>query len=170
MKRDTEPADALYPVIAPRFQVMSHWRGVSDPLRSPMTRLYSFLVIVGLWAGCSTHPRQSEQTAPPPPQSQRTSHSFSVGMTREQVRAELTDSWLLVSASRPTTGWSSQVSPPAGARAAMFERSHSGAVEACDVYWLGHTNAPRMYYGKWLNYFYFDRDQKLIGFDRWVID
>jgi hypothetical protein len=91
-------------------------------------------------------------------------------MTRKEVRADLADSWLLVSASRPPTGWSSQVSPPAGGRAAMFERSHPGAVETCDVYWVGHTNAPSMYFGRWLNYFYFDRDEKLIGFDRWVID
>jgi hypothetical protein len=52
----------------------------------------------------------------------------------------------------------------------MFERSHPSAVEACDVYWVGHTNPPSMYYGKRLNYFYFDGDEKLIGFDRWVID
>jgi len=52
----------------------------------------------------------------------------------------------------------------------MFERSHPGAVEMCDVYWVGHTNAPRMYRGPWLNYFYFDRKEKLIGFDRWVIE
>jgi hypothetical protein len=133
-------------------------------------RFFSFLIVVGLWAACSTHPRQSEQSAPPPQRSQRASHSFSIGMTREQVRAELTDSWLLVSASRPSVGWSSQVSPPAGRFAASFEGWHPDAVEACDVYWLGHTNAPSMYYGKWLNYFYFDRKQKLIGFEKWVID
>jgi len=91
-------------------------------------------------------------------------------MSRKEVRAELSDSWLLVAASRPATGWSSQTSPPAGARAVMFERSHPDAVEACDVYWVGHTNAPNMYFGKWLNYFYFGANEKLIGFDRWVID
>ena len=49
---------------------------------------------------------------------------------------------------------------------------HPGTiVKACEVYLVGHTNAPKgSYYGKWLNYFYFDRDEKLIGFDRLVID
>ena len=98
-------------------------------------------------------------------------HSFSVGMTRKELRADLVDSYLVASASRPATGRSGQVSPPAGGRAAMFERSHPGAtVEAYDVFWVGHTNRPSMYFGKWLDYFYFDRDEKLIGFDRWVID
>jgi hypothetical protein len=70
----------------------------------------------------------------------------------------------------PATGWSSQASPPAGGRAARFERSHSAAVQTCDVYWVGDTNPPTMYFGMWLNYFYFDTDEKLIGFDRWVLD
>jgi len=131
-----------------------------------MTPLFSFVLATGLLAGCATHPPQSAQAAPSPQP-----ESASVGMTREQVRANLTNAWLLVSASRPATGWSRQVAPPAGRFAASFESSRPGvAVEACDVYWVGHTNAPTMYYGKWLNYYYFDRDQKLIGFARWVID
>jgi hypothetical protein len=43
-------------------------------------------------------------------------------------------------------------------------------VQFCDVYWVGHTNAPQTYYGKSLSYFYFDRDQKLTRFEKWVID
>ena len=135
-----------------------------------MARFISFILTLGLLTGCATRPQQSQQLATQPQRSERAKRSFSVGMNRKEVRADLSDSYLLVSASRPATGWSREVSPPAGGRAAMFERYHPGAVEACDVYWVGHTNAPRMYFGKWLNYFYFDRDQKLIGFDRWVID
>jgi hypothetical protein len=100
----------------------------------------------------------------------RREHSFLAGMTRKEVRAELGDSWLLVAASRPASGWSSQVSPPAGGRAEMFDSSHSGAVAACDVYWVGHTNPPSTYFGKRLDYFYYDRDEKLIESEIWVID
>jgi hypothetical protein len=136
-----------------------------------MARSIPFVLTVGLLTGCTTGPHQTPpQPSPQPQSSERPKHSFSLGMTRKEVRAELTDSWLLVFASRPATGWSSHVSPPAGGRAVMFERSHPGAVEACDVYWVGHTNPPSIYFGIWLNYFYFDRDEKLIGFDRWVID
>src|SRR6266446_1991247 len=136
-----------------------------------MTRLISFIFAAGLLSGCATRPQASEPATPPPERSARASTWFSVGMTREQVRADLRDSWLLVSASRPAAGWSREVSPPAGRFAARFESSHpDAAVEACDVYWVGHTNAPSMYYGKWLTYFYFDRNQKLTGFDRWVVD
>jgi len=151
------------PPVAPTgFRVgESRWR------RGPAFGLYA--LAIGLLAGCATHPRQSMQ-ATPPQRSQHAIHSFSVGMTRGQVREDLTDSWLLVSASRPAGGWSSQISPPAGGQAATFERFHSDAVEACDVYWVGHTHAPAMYYGIRLNYFYYDRNQRLIGFERWVID
>jgi hypothetical protein len=77
----------------------------------------------------------------------------------------------LVSATRPNTGWSRAISPPAGGFAAEFEGSHRGAtVSYCDVYWIGHTNPPTMYYGIQLNYFYFDSEQMLIGFEEWVID
>src|SRR5450755_2162471 len=124
-----------------------------------MARFIPLFLTVGLLTGCATGPHQSlPQPSRQPQRTERAKHSFSIGMTRKEVRADLADSWLLVSASRPLTGWSSQVSPPAGGRAAMFERSHPGAVEACDVYWVGHTNAPSMYFGRWLNYFYFDRD------------
>ena len=125
---------------------------------------------------CTTSIQDFLKTPKKSPQSSRdgdfgsSQHSYSLGMSRKEVRAELADSWLLVSASRPPAGWSVQVSPPAGGRAAMFEGSHPGAVEACDVYWVGHTNAPRIYSGKWLNYFYFDRSDKLIGFERWVME
>jgi hypothetical protein len=135
-----------------------------------MGRFISFILTLGLLMGCASRSQQAQQLTPQP-RTERTKHVFSVGMTRNEVRADLADSHLLASASRPASGWSRQVSPPAGGQAAMFEGSHAGAtVEACDVYWIGHTNAPSMYYGKRLNYFYFDRDDKLIGFDWWVID
>jgi hypothetical protein len=135
-----------------------------------MARFISFILATGFLTGCVTRPQPTEQATPPPQKHAQAKHSYSVGMSRNEVRAKLADSWLLVSASRPLAGWSGQVSPPAGGFAEMFERSHPGAVEACDVYWVGHTNAPSMYSGKWLNYFYFDRNDKLIGFDRWVIN
>ena len=92
-------------------------------------------------------------------------------MSRDAIRAELADSCHLVSAPRPLEGWSRNAFPPAGRFAGRFEASHGGAtVEHCDVYWIGHTNAPKIYYGIWLNYFYFDQEMKLIGFDWRVID
>jgi hypothetical protein len=136
-----------------------------------MARFIPLILTAGVLTGCTTGPHTSApQPSPQPQRSERAKHSFSVGMTRKEVRAELAGSWLLVSASRPPTGWSSQDSPPAGGRAAMVERSLPGAVSACDVFWVGHTNAPKMYFGKRLDYFYFDRDEKLIRFDWWILD
>jgi cytochrome c len=104
-------------------------------------------------------------------QSELDLRSISVGMTREQVRGALTNSCLVTSASRPATGWSGKISPPAGRSAVRFEFAHPGStVEACDVYWVGHTKAPNTFYGIWLNYFYFDRDDNLVGFERLVRD
>ena len=97
-------------------------------------------------------------------------HSCTIGMTRKEVRAALADSWLYVSASRPPAGWSRGDSPPAGGRAARFESSPSGAVESCDVYWIGHAYPPKTHFGKRLDCFYFDRDEKLIGFDWCILD
>jgi len=92
-------------------------------------------------------------------------------MSRDDVRAALADSWLLASVSRPEAGWTREVSPPAGGRAARFEMTNPGMiVEMCDVYWIGHTHAPRTYYGKRLDYFYFDCDEKLIGFEWCILD
>ena len=134
-------------------------------------RFILFILTAGLLIGCATHRPRSEQATPHSQRTERAPHSFSIGSSRKEVRADLSDSWLLVSASRPVSGWSRKVSPPAGGRAVRFESSHPGSpAEACDVYWIGHTNAPRMYYGIWLNCFYFDHDEKLIGFDRWVLD
>ena len=135
-----------------------------------MARFISLILTIGLLQGCTAPHQGPTQPSPQQQRSKRSKHSFSVGMTRKEVQAKLADSWLLVSASRPPSGWSSQDSPPAGGFASMFERSHPGAVEACEVYWVGHTNAPTIYFGKWLNYFYFDREEKLIGFDKWVIN
>jgi hypothetical protein len=124
---------------------------------STMTRLFSFIIAIGSLTSCAT-PEPNLLTP------------FSVGMTREQVRKDLKDSRLLIATPRPTAGWSSRISPPAGSRAARFERSHACVVGACDVYWVGHADAPRTYDGISLTYFYFDRDDELIGFDTWVID
>ena len=136
-----------------------------------MLRLVTLFLVSGLLLSCASRPRSTSHAVSTPPHSKAALHSYSLGMSRREVRADLSDSWLLVSASRPVTGWSSHVLPPAGGRAVKFERSHEGSlVEKCDVYWVGHTNAPKMNYGIWLNYFYFDGDDKLIGFDRWVID
>ncbi len=121
-------------------------------------RLIAFILVTGLVQSCATVPRQA-------------SHSYSLGMGRKEVREGLADSWLLISASRPVTGWSGDVSPPAGGQAAAFESSNAGIiVETCDVYRVGHTNALKMYYGIWLDYFYFDRNDRLVGSGRWVID
>ena len=136
-----------------------------------MRPLFPFLLAIVLVMRCAAHLPQDENPVPPPQRSERPSQSVSIGMTREQLRAQLMHSWLLVAAARPDGGWSRQFSQPAGRFAGRFESSHPGiGVEACDVYWIGHTNAPSMYYGIPLNYYYFDSEQKLIGFDKWVID
>jgi hypothetical protein len=136
-----------------------------------MKRFIKLILAIEFLTGCATHPHPIEKATLQPRQSEPASHLYSVGMSRKELRADFADSWLLVSASRPVTGWSNEVSPPAGEFAAKYESSNVGIVVAsCDVYWVGHTSAPKMYYGKWLNYFYFDRNDKLIGFDRAVID
>ncbi|SRR6266498_2998091 len=119
----------------------------------------------------AVHPPAASDKLPQEHTSNQAEHRYSVGMSRAQVKDELANSYLLVSASRPKSGWSIRVSRPAGGRAARFESSHNGrVVQTCEVYWVGHTNAPRIYCGIWLDYFYFDRDEKLIGYDRFVID
>jgi hypothetical protein len=134
-----------------------------------MLRPISFILAVGFLAGCRT--RQQEQPAIQLQSREQVRHSFSIGMTRGQVHADLTDSWLVVSASRPDTGWSREVSPPAGSFAGWYESSHPNSnVESCDVFWIGHTNAPAVYFGIRLRYFYFDREQKLIAHEGWVIN
>jgi hypothetical protein len=138
-----------------------------------MMRLILFICVSALLGSCTSRPQppRNEGAAPPSQRSWQLSYSYPLGMTRKDLRKELASSCLFMSASRPPTGWSRQVSPPAGERAMVFESSKPGTiVEACDVYWIGHTNAPKMYYGKRLDYFYFDRDEKLIGFDWRIID
>jgi len=101
----------------------------------------------------------------------KTNELYHVGMSREELRLDVSNSWLVASASRPTNGWSRRIATPAGGRAVQFESSHSGVVvQHCDVYWVGHTNRPSMYYGIWLHYFYFDNGNKLVGFNSWVLD
>jgi hypothetical protein len=101
----------------------------------------------------------------------KTNELYSIGMSRENLRVAVSNSWLVASASRPTNGWSSRIAPPAGGRALRFESSHPGVVvQNCDVYWVGHTNRPSMYYGQWLHYFYFDNRNKLVGFNSVVLD
>lgn len=143
-----------------------------------MMHLMTFLCVSALLAGCASRPQppRNEEALPLSQRNRQLPYSYSLGMTRKELRAELTDSCLFVSASRPPTGWSSQVSPPAGGQAAEFESSKPGTiVEMCDIYWIGHTNTPKintpkMYYGKKLHYFYFNRDEKLIGYDWMIID
>ena len=90
-----------------------------------MVRLISLILAIGLFTGCANRQRESEQTRHQPQKSERATHSYSLGMSRKELRAELADSWLLVSASRPVNRWSHDVSPPAGGRAGSFENSHA---------------------------------------------
>jgi hypothetical protein len=99
----------------------------------------------------------------------KTNGVYHVRMSREALRSAVSNSWLVASASRPTNGWSRQITPPAGGQAMRFEFSQPGVVvQHCDVYWLGHTNRPGMIYGRRLDYFYFDKGNKLVGLG-WVI-
>jgi hypothetical protein len=101
----------------------------------------------------------------------KTNELYHVGMSSEELRVAVSNSCLVASALRPTNGWSRRVALPAGARAMKFEFSHSGVVvQHCDVYWVGHTNRPSMYYGIWLHYFYFDNGNKLVGFNSVILD
>ena len=145
-----------------------------------MAPRFPAIILLTGFLGCA-RPHLVEQPAHSPPASDVTpqneelkrsepvQHSYSLGMSRVQVRAELADSYLFASATRPATGWTRQVSPPAGREVLRFESSHPDQlVQSCDVYRVGHRKAPSMYYGIRLDYFYFDRDDKLIGFN-WII-
>src|SRR3974377_133867 len=113
-----------------------------------MKRLLLLITCAGLLSSCAHHVVQREQPASPPLQD--LDSSFSIGMRREEVRAKLAGSRVQVSAARPVDGWSNRVSFPAGGRAQTFETSHPGTtVESCDVYWIGHTGKPVIYYGMW---------------------
>jgi hypothetical protein len=117
---------------------------------------FLFVLINGLLIGCAARPHQNEKGS---------------GISREEVRAYLADSWLLVSASRPITGWRALYRAPAGGRAKDFEHFHPGiTVHMCDVYWVGHSNAPPLDAGIWLDYFYFDRHERLIESERIIIE
>ena len=136
-----------------------------------MLRFISFLLASGLFTSCTTRPLWNEVATPPPQRGLYATHSYSVGMTRKELRAEFADSWLVAHASRPVGGWSELIYPLYGNSADRFERRHQNTiVDSCDVYWVGHTNAPRIQEGIWLDYFLFDRNEKLVGFDKRVID
>ena len=128
-------------------------------------RLTPFILVVGLLVGCcATGPHQDEQIL----------QSYRVGMSHDEVRAVLSGTQPLVSASRPSTGWSAAGDVPyKAARAALaFEGSHAGAVvQTCEVYWIGrHTSVPMVAGGVWFDYLYFDSQGRLVGFNRRFVD
>ena len=132
--------------------------------------LARFLAVGLMVTGC----RFQSYTGVDPANSQRTQpgkHTFSIGVTRQQVRKNFADSWLVQSVRRPNGGWLRDAAPPGTKFAARFEDGNGEkTVEACDVYWVGHTNATSTYYGKQLEYFYFDHEERLIGSESWVED
>src|ERR1022692_4798083 len=98
-----------------------------------MMRFIAFILATGFLMSCAARPQRTKQAASPPQRpeqaattterSERALHSYSVGVSRKEVRADLADSWLLASAMRPVNGWSREVSPPSGGHAARFESS-----------------------------------------------
>ena len=131
-----------------------------------IVRFISLILAVGFLAGCAANLRD---------QLLQLCHT---GMSREELHAQLASSRLLLSASRPIQGWSGDIDFPTGSSAGDFERLHAGiVVQICDVYWVGHTNNPKIYnipktfyFGRRLDYFYFDEQDRLVGFERWTID
>src|SRR5262249_5666606 len=101
-------------------------------------------------------------------------NSYALGLSQQAVAAAVCDSCLVMCASRPSTGGSKEISRPAGSMAMRFERSHAGtAVAKCDVYWLGHYDAPGEatgYAGVDLTYFYFDGNDKMMGYETLIFD
>jgi hypothetical protein len=102
---------------------------------------------------------------------------YRAGMSREQVRARLAGSALMMSASRPAEGWSprgrSSISPDRGA-SARYEKTNPGVrVQYCEVYWVGNDEKPKRMHipeGMWLTYFFFDASDALVGIITRVID
>src|SRR5689334_22158266 len=111
-------------------------------------RFTPFILVVGLLAGCASSPHQDEQIL----------RSYRVGMSHDEARAVLSGAKPLVSALRPSAGWSGAGDVPyKAARAALaFEGSHAGAVvQTCEVFWIGrHTSVPLVAGGVWFDYLY----------------
>jgi hypothetical protein len=136
-------------------------------------RITLSILVTGLLVGCVGSPGQNKHMLHP---SQQVLEPPRLGMSPEQVRTNLSGLWLLMSASRPIPGWSTNyhIDAPAGWLARKYEFLHGVAVQRCDVYWE-HSTWSRSYhgpwyYGIWLHGFYFDIQDRLTGFDRSVRD
>jgi len=127
-------------------------------------RLTPFLLVPCLVAACAIGPSYDEQIW----------QDYRVGMTRDEVHAMLAEADLLVTATRPPSGWSDTVEDDHGAaRAARtFERAHPEAtVETCEVFWVDrHTSLPLAVGGVWFDYLFSDGEDRLLGYERRFVD
>jgi hypothetical protein len=122
-----------------------------------------WLVVFAFAVGCASGQRQDDRSA----------KAYRTGMTRAAVHQSLADERRLESVSRPAGGWSGGDSQyMANRAAAYFEKEHHGAVvESCEVYWIARgSNVAWVVGGSLWDYLFFDRDGKLLGYQRRVVE
>ena len=112
------------------------------------------LLLLGALIGCSHNPSDDELA-----------RVYPSGMTR----AEATDAFGLPMTIkfRPQSGWAkNDASPERIAEfAGRFESTHAAIVQTCKVYWISHGVM-----GVWWDYLYFGADDRLLGFERRLMD
>ena len=121
-----------------------------------------FILVVGLLAGCSS-----------PPRHQQNPHAYALGTGREQIHATLGDNRLLATATRPDEGWSGRGDFDVARAAAAFEQANPWVtVQACDVYRIERgTSVPfATTLGVYFDFLYFDKENRLLGYDRRFVD
>lgn len=134
-------------------------------MKQVMLKLFKlhWLVVLAFVAGCASGSHQDERPA----------KEYRTGMTREAVHQLLGNERKLESVSRPAGGWSgSDTQYMANRAATYFEQQHHGAsVQSCEVYWIARgSNVAWVVGGSLWDYLFFDRDGKLLGYQRRVVE
>jgi hypothetical protein len=133
-----------------------------------MRAIAHFGLLVALGAStmsCTFEPRYDETIL----------NSYRVGMSRQDARSLPRDSSLPVSQERPSTGWSTTNDDYGIPKAVIgFERTHGGlTVQWCDAYSVLRGQASTIRFGGaglWVDYLFFDVQEKLVGFERQFVD
>lgn len=119
-----------------------------------LTRL-SFLFLLAALAGCGS------STMDPGP--------YAPGLKREELALP---GAAIALEYRPASGWETvQGTHEIGKAVLAFERQHPGtAVERCEVYWSDRRTSVSFVQGVYWDYLFFDRDNRLLGSWRRLVD
>src|SRR5687767_4695404 len=127
------------------------------------------LLFILLFAGCVRGPRNDLKLL----------NYYKPGAPREQLAAELNAvaAKCLVSKTRPADGWPAlrnKTNSKAETAAYQFEQNNPGlTVQTSEEYWVWREytyTSPFSIPGVWLDYLFFDKDDKLLGYLRAFAD